>query len=206
MEQELLRSPRRPAERKARLSGSRSGGEGDRSPQAGGDVRRRVVAVIGQSDAPSAALAVAEELGRRIVEAGYRLVTGGLGGVMEAASQGAHSASGYREGDVIGILPDPHASSANEHVDIAIPTGMGIARNVLVVATADAVVAVGGGSGTLSEIALAWQLGKPVVALEMEGWSGRLAGEAIDSRRSDRILRARSAEEATGLVAGALAG
>jgi uncharacterized protein (TIGR00725 family) len=133
-------------------------------------------------------------------------VTGGLGGVMEAASRGAHSAKGYREGDVVGILPVSDGAAANELVDIAIPTGMGIARNVLVVATADAVVAVGGGSGTLSEIAVAWQLGKPIVALELEGWSGRLAGEAIDARRSDVIHRARSAEEAVGVVVGALAG
>ena len=119
--------------------------------------RRRVIAVIGSSRPPPEAIEVAEELGRRIVEQGFRLVTGGLSGIMEAASRGAHQASSYREGDVVGILPGADAQTANPYVDIALPTNLGIARNVLVVSMADAVIAVGGSSGTLSELAIAWQ-------------------------------------------------
>jgi uncharacterized protein (TIGR00725 family) len=128
-----------------------------------------VVAVIGNSQASAEALRIAEQLGRLVVERGWRLVTGGLGGVMEAAARGAHQARRYREGDVIGILPGSDPALANPWVDIAVPTGMGHARNVLVVATADAVVAIGGGAGTLSEMALAWQLGRPLVGLLVEG-------------------------------------
>jgi len=168
--------------------------------------RRPVVAVIGNSAASAYALEVAEEVGRLVVERGYRLVSGGLGGVMEAASRGAHRAAGYREGDVIGVLPGGAAAAANPYVDIAIPTNMGYARNVLVVSMADAVVAVGGGSGTLSEMAMAWQLGRVLVGLEVDGWSTKLAGGALDDKRSDAILRAKTAAEAAELVAGKLDG
>jgi uncharacterized protein (TIGR00725 family) len=143
---------------------------------------------------------IAEELGCRIVENGWRVVTGGLTGVMEAASRGAHRASTYRDGDVIGILPGSEREAANAFVDIVIPAGVGVARNVLVVQTADAVVAVGGGAGTLSEIALAWQTGRPIVAIQVEGWSGRLAGTAIDDRRDGVIFEASCAADAVGAL------
>ncbi len=158
--------------------------------------RRKVVAVIGPREAELGLCTLAHDLGRGLVDAGFRIVTGGLGGVMEAASRGAHSAESYREGDVLGILPTDSRGDANPWVDIVIPTGMGVARNVLVVSVADAVVALGGRSGTLSEIALAWQLGRPIVALSGEGWSGRLAGVAVDERRADTVHAAASAEEA----------
>jgi uncharacterized protein (TIGR00725 family) len=166
--------------------------------------RRRIVAVVGNSRPPPEALPVAESLGRQIVEAGWRLVTGGKGGVMEAASRGAHTARGYREGDVLGILPTGDRASANSYVDIAVPTNLGYARNVLVVATADAVVAVGGGAGTLSEIAMAWQLGRPLVGLEVAGWSSKLAGQALDDKRGDVITPASTPEEAIAAVRRAL--
>src|SRR5688500_12544065 len=114
--------------------------------------RRRVIAVIGNGRATPECAALAEELGKLIVERGFRLVTGGLGGVMEAASRGARRANGYREGDIVGILPSGDASTANPYVDVVVPTNMGYARNVLIVTMADAVVAVGGGAGTLTEI------------------------------------------------------
>ena len=158
--------------------------------------RRPVVAVIGNSQASAEALRIAEKLGRLVVEHGWRLVTGGLGGVMEAASRGAHRASGYREGDVIGILPGSNPALGNRWVDIAIPTGMGHARNVLVVATADAVVAIGGGAGTLSEMALAWQLGRPLVGLLVAGHSLRFAGQALDDTRSEAVWPAEDADQA----------
>jgi uncharacterized protein (TIGR00725 family) len=165
---------------------------------------RPIVAVVGNNDASPEVLAVAEALGRGLVERGFRLATGGLGGVMEAASRGAHSATGYREGDVIGVLPSGDRTTANRWVDIAIPTNLGYARNVLVVTMAEAVVAVGGGAGTLTEIAMAWQLDRPIVALEQPGWSEKLAGTAIDARPRPPILGAKSAQEAVELVARAL--
>lgn len=163
--------------------------------------RRPIVAVIGNKQASDPAMLLAERVGRGLVEHGFRLVTGGLGGIMEAASRGARSAHGYREGDVIGILPGPDPDAANPFVDVALATNMGYARNVLVVSSADAVIAIGGGAGTLTELAMAWQLGKIVVGLTVDGWSGRLAGEALDSQRADCVLAADSAEHAVALVA-----
>ncbi len=150
--------------------------------------RRRTAAVIGDARADVDDLRLAEELGRVMVESGFRLVTGGLTGIMEAASRGARSAPGYREGDVVGIVPTYCADDANEFVDIAICTGMNHARNVVVVASADVVFAIGGKSGTLSEIALAWKVGKPIIVVgSAAGWATRLAGDAIDGRREDRV-------------------
>jgi uncharacterized protein (TIGR00725 family) len=119
------------------------------------------VAVIGPGDAGADVLAAAEAVGRELARRGAVLVCGGLGGAMEAACRGA-SESG---GTTVGILPGNERSAANSYVAIAIATGLGEARNALVVRTADAVVAVGGGYGTLSEIGLGLKAGKPVVGL-----------------------------------------
>jgi len=100
-------------------------------------------------------------VGRLLAERGAVLVCGGLGGTMEAACRGAKQAGGT----TVGLLPGGSRSEANRFVDVAIPTGLGEARNALVVRAADAVVAVGGGYGTLSEIALALRAGKRVVGL-----------------------------------------
>ena len=104
----------------------------------------------------------AYRVGRFIAERGWAVVCGGLGGVMEAASKGAAEAGGA----VIGIIPAYEKNSANAYVTYTIATGMGHARNVIIAASADAVIAVGGGYGTLSEMALATKLGRPVVALD----------------------------------------
>jgi hypothetical protein len=121
------------------------------------------IAVVGPSapdnaDVLDAAYAVGAALGR----AGAVVVCGGLGGVMEAACRGAKNAGGT----TIGLLPGTDRSVANPYVDITVPTGLGEARNALVVRAGDAVVAVGGGWGTLSEIALAVRTGVPVIALQ----------------------------------------
>jgi uncharacterized protein (TIGR00725 family) len=121
----------------------------------------RLVAVIGDGVCDAATAAMAEEVGRRLAEAGATIICGGLGGVMEAACRGAKAAGGQ----TVGILPGDRADDANPFVDIAIVTGMGEARNLLVVKSAKAVVAVGGRYGTLSEIAFALKLGKPVVGI-----------------------------------------
>jgi uncharacterized protein (TIGR00725 family) len=171
--------------------------------------RRSVLSVIGNGTAiDSRTEQLCLELGQRAVDAGFRIACGGLGGVMAAVARGARQSERWREGDVVGILPGYDATAASEHVDVVVPTGLGWARNVLVVAMADVVVAVGGGSGTLSELAYAWQLSKPIVGLAaVEGWSQKLGGERLDGRRSDPIWPAASPElaiaKALELVAGA---
>lgn len=119
------------------------------------------IGVIGASRASGELEHTAEEVGRLVAEAGAVLVCGGLGGVMAAACRGAKAAGGT----TVGILPGPDRSAANPWVDVAIPTGMGEARNALVVRAADALVAVGGEYGTLSEIALALKAERVVVGL-----------------------------------------
>lgn len=167
---------------------------------------RPVLAIIGSSGVVAPTVeAAAESLGRAAIEAGFRLVSGGRDGVMEAASRGARSAASWRDGDIVGILPGYDRRGANQWTDIVIPTGLGIARNVVVVASADVVVAVAGGSGTLSELAMAWQLGKPVIGLDLGlgapgGWGERAAGTALDARRSDEVVRADSPARAIELA------
>ena len=129
---------------------------------------------MGSGDAAEAELAAAEEVGAAVAAAGCGLVCGGLGGVMEAACRGARS----RGGLTVGILPGLDREEANGWVVVALPTGLGEARNALVMRAADAVVAVGGGWGTLSEIALALKAGVPVVGLDT--WEPVLRGEAVE--------------------------
>jgi uncharacterized protein (TIGR00725 family) len=118
---------------------------------------------------------LAEEVGAGLARAGFTLVTGGAFGVMEAASRGAREAGGT----VVGLLPGTDRSQGNEWTDVALPTGLGHGRNLAVVTSADVVVAVGGGWGTLSEIGLAGAVGRPVVLLA--GWrldhAGPMPGE-----------------------------
>ena len=126
---------------------------------------RPYVAVLGPGAPPAEAAATlepaGEEVGRLLAEGGAVLLCGGLGGVMAAAAKGARSAGGV----TVGILPGSDHRSANPWIELAIPTGLGEARNAVVVRSAHAVVAVGGEYGTLSEIALALKLGTPVVGL-----------------------------------------
>ena len=119
------------------------------------------VAVIGPGEATEDQLATAEAVGRGLGQAGVTVVTGGLGGVMAAASRGATSAGGT----TVGILPGTSRADGNEWLTIALPTGMGELRNGLLVRAADVVIAIGGAYGTLSEIALTLKTGKPVIGL-----------------------------------------
>jgi uncharacterized protein (TIGR00725 family) len=144
------------------------------------------IAVIGPGDATPEQVEDAEAVGRGLAEAGAVVVCGGLGGVMAAACRGAKAGGG----STIGILPGSDRRAANEWVDVAIPTGLGEARNALVVRAADALVAVGGGYGTLSEIALALKAGKVVVGVRT--W-------AID-RDPDPIVRADDPARAVSLA------
>jgi hypothetical protein len=119
------------------------------------------VAVCGAGVADGALATLAEAVGREIAQAGAILVCGGLSGVMEAAARGAAEAGGL----TIGVLPGTSATAANRWISIPLPTGMGEMRNALVVRFADAVIALDGKWGTLSEIALARKIGVPVVLL-----------------------------------------
>ncbi len=123
--------------------------------------RMPFVAVIGAGEADLEQIGLAEEVGRLLAERGMVVICGGRGGVMEAVCRGAEQAGGVS----IGLLPGFDAADANPHVTFALPTGMAEGRNWLVVLAARAVIAVGGGYGTLSEIALALKSGKRVVGL-----------------------------------------
>jgi uncharacterized protein (TIGR00725 family) len=149
---------------------------------------RAWIAVVGPGSADAAELVAAEEAGAAIAEAGCGLVCGGLGGVMEAACRGARS----RGGVTLGLLPGTDRDEANGWVIVAVPTGLGEARNALVVRAADAVVAIGGGWGTLSEIALAMKTGLPVVGVGT--WEPAIGGEPASGVVSATGPRAAVAE------------
>ena len=148
---------------------------------------------------------LAYEIGRGVIEANYRLVTGGMGGVMEAAHRGARAAASWRDGVGIGLLPGSDPDQANPYVDVAIPTGLDHARN-LVIAQSRAVIAIGGGAGTLSEMAFAWIHHRLIIGLRCGGWSERLADERIDARQrypeiaEDRVFGADTSAEALRLL------
>jgi uncharacterized protein (TIGR00725 family) len=143
------------------------------------------VAVVGASAGTPAELALGETIGRLLAENGAVLVCGGMGGVMEAAAGGAMNAGGT----TVGILPTASRLDANPYLTVAVATGMGEARNAIVVRTADVVIAVHGEYGTLSEIALALKMGKPVVGVGT--WELVREGAPVDA-----IVRADSPEDA----------
>ncbi len=130
------------------------------------------VGVLGPNTTSEAEYALGEEVGRCIAEKGATLLCGGLGGMMQAAAEGAKSAGGQ----TVGILPGSDRSSANSFIDLAIPTGLGPFRNSLLVSSCDAVIAIHGAYGTLSEIAFALRIGIPVVGLHT--WEVRRTGQA----------------------------
>lgn len=146
---------------------------------------KRVVAVIGPGVCTRREFNLAHEVGRRLAEKGFAVACGGLLGVMEAACMGAKEASGL----TIGLLPGTAREEANRYVDVSIPTGLRDARNYMVATIGEAVIAVGGKLGTLSEIALALKRGIPVVGLST--WN-------LDPDRllDHRVPSAKTAEEA----------
>jgi uncharacterized protein (TIGR00725 family) len=156
--------------------------------------RKLQVAVIGKGAADEVLEPLAEEVGRRLAEAGAIVVCGGLGGVMEAAARGAHGVGG----EAIGILPGEDPDEANPHVTHVVATGIGQARNLAVVASADAVVAIGGEWGTLAEMAFARRLGRPVVALR--GWT--VSGEGAMEGGPGVAVASSAAEAAQLALAG----
>lgn len=122
---------------------------------------KKTIAIIGAGIADDTTLKISEEVGRLIAKKGAVLICGGLGGVMEAASKGACIEGGI----VVGILPQNHKKDANPFVDIPIVTGFGDGRNVIIVRSADVIIAIGGEYGTLSEIAFGLKMGKPVIGI-----------------------------------------
>jgi len=137
--------------------------------------RKKIIAVIGGSEPSAEEARLAEEVGRELAKQGATLVCGGLGGVMEAACRGASLEGGV----TIGILPGDSPKAANPYVQIPIVTGMGYARNISVVKSAQAVIAIGGSYGTLSEIAHALQSDIPVIGLNT--WSLSRNGQQDNS-------------------------
>jgi uncharacterized protein (TIGR00725 family) len=159
--------------------------------------RRRQVAVIGGADCEpgSEAALLAEEVGRRLAGAGVTLVCGGLTGVMEAACRGAAEADGV----AIGLVPGNSVAEANPYCTHVVATGIGHARNLAVVSSGDAVIAIGGEWGTLSEIGFARALGRPVIALRSWSMSGRERMEGAPG-----VVPAETAREAVELALEAL--
>lgn len=153
-----------------------------------------IVAVVGARNCNKKTYALAEQVGFELARRGATVVCGGLGGVMQAACKGAKSAGGR----TLGILPGKNYRDANPYVDIPIVTGLGEARNSIVVRTARAIIAVGGEYGTLSEIAFALKFGIPVIGLGT--WQ-----LARDKKRA-RIIEARDAKEAVEFALSAIVG
>ena len=149
-----------------------------------------IIAVIGGSDPAPQALEQAEAVGRGLAERGHTVICGGLGGVMEAACRGAREAGGH----TIGVLPGANPAAANAYVEFPIATNMGVARNAVIVLTAAAAIAIDGSYGTLSEIAIALNLGRPVVGL------GTWRISADDGVEDERILRAAGPAQAVELA------
>lgn len=170
---------------------------------------KKIIAIIGDSRCSrnSQKAEVAFELGKALISGGYRVLTGGRGGVMEEVMRGAKSSPHYCDGDTIAILPTFDRAKANPYADIVIPTGLDIFRNGII-ANSDAVVAIGGGAGTLSEIAYAWSLERLIIGYKnIEGWSSKLAGEVVDHRRrykefdlNDQVYPTSSAQQTIELL------
>jgi len=159
---------------------------------------KNIIAVIGPSEelCNEEIYNFAFDLGKSLAEEGFVLATGGKKGIMEAVFKGAKSAKNYYYGQTIGIIPDADKKSANEYTDIVIATGIGTARNKILINTSDIVVAISGGAGTLSEIAFAWQMKKPLIAYTgFDGWAKNLAGKKIDNRNTQAIFKAKNINE-----------
>ncbi len=140
---------------------------------------KRLIAIVGGREASPELLEQATQVGRLIARSGFGLVCGGMGGIMEAAAKGCKEEGGL----TVAILMQDDPQYANPYMDVVIPTGLGIARNLLVVRSGEAVVAIDGKYGTLSEIAYALQINKPVIGIKT--WDV-----------SEAIIKVNSAEEA----------
>lgn len=158
-------------------------------------VKKHQILVIGHDDSGCTPnhTKLAYETGNEIAKSGAVLITGGLGGVMKAASQGAYDAGGLS----IGIIPQEDASLANEYCDVVIPTGMGHTRDFLTALSADGVIVIGGGSGTLTEVCASYVHKKPIAALKKSGdIAAKYADQYLDYRNYVKIVGVDSPKEA----------
>jgi hypothetical protein len=169
---------------------------------------RKTIAIVGDSniDNDPKKQQIAFETGKILIDNGYRIISGGLGGVMEAAFKGAHASEKYKEGDTIGILPMFSPLEANQYADIIIPTGLDLYRNVIIANAASAVIAIGGGAGTMSEITNAWALHRLILAYSnVDGWSSKVADTKIDQRNrykgiDDKVYGIQTPQEAIEII------
>jgi len=155
--------------------------------------RQRQILVIGfgKDHCPEAAYNAAYQVGTEIAKRSAVLLTGGLGGVMEAASKGAKDAGGFS----IGIIPQDDKAQANQYCDVVIATGLGFSRDFVTAYSADAIVIVGGGAGTMIEAAAGYQKKIPIVAVKgTGGMADRLADTYIDDRKLQRVMGASTPE------------
>ncbi len=171
-------------------------------------MRRKIIAIVGDAKIEENGLKekMAFEMGKALVDNGFRVQSGGLRGVMEAGFRGAHASEKYADGDTVAIVPSFDNSDANEFADIAIATGLDVFRNVIV-ANADAVIAIGGGAGTLTEVCNAWALKRLIISFDnVEGTSKNIANKRLDTRvryenvPEDKIFGVSSAEQAIELL------
>jgi uncharacterized protein (TIGR00725 family) len=148
---------------------------------------KQQISIIGSRELSQRSLDLVESLACELISSGYRTVTGGLGSLQKAVHKGAKASPHSSDCDTIVLLPGFDPEPAIGHADVIIPTGLDAYRNAMV-ANSEAVVAVGGGAGTLSEMAFAWQFNRPVFAVGDEGWAHRLAGMTLDHRREAEII------------------
>ena len=153
----------------------------------------RIISVIGASEIDKETEEKTYEIGRLLAQNKFIIVCGGLTGVMEAVCKGAKEENGL----TIGIIPHIEKTAANKYIDIVIPCPFSQARNIVVVLSGDACLAISGKAGTLSEICFAWIYQKPIVALSsVKGWSSKIANQKLDDRRHDKIHSVKTPIEA----------
>ena len=161
--------------------------------------RRRQILIIGHNDKGCTPEheKIAYETGLQVAKSGSVLISGGLGGIMQASCKGAHDAGGL----TIGIIPQDQHSFANEFCDVVIPSGVGLARDFLNALSADGIIIIGGGSGTLSEVCAAYMHKRPMVAIRKSGGvAQKYADSYLDHRKNIKILGADSPKEAVNLI------
>jgi uncharacterized protein (TIGR00725 family) len=161
--------------------------------------KMRQILIIGNNDngCTPEIESIAYEAGKEVAKSKSVLITGGLGGVMKAASHGAKDANGL----TIGIIPQDDSSLANEYCDIVIPSGMGLSRDFLNALSADGVIVVGGGSGTLSEICAAYMYKKPIATLKNSGgMATKYADQYLDHRENVKIIGFDSPKDAVNYI------
>ncbi len=165
--------------------------------------RRLNLSVLGSYSANDAEHQLAHELGLGVADMGFNVISGGQEGVMLSLCKAIHEhrSDGYNSAYIVGILPFNSFDDANQYLDLAIPVGAPHLQNSTVPLSADMVITIGGAAGTLAELALAWQFKKPIALLGTEGWSGKLAGQKLDSRRNDELDHFHHVEDLLGWIA-----